>query len=97
MTTKLTPLNINALKVETYNPEALLAHAWQVMHLTSDYRLSRRLGVCASLVSRIRYKRIGVSSEVLLRLHDETGTSIRKLKHIAGLPSVGKFKGEDNA
>ncbi len=66
------------------NPAALLDAVLYLKQLHTDAGLCRLLGVSAPYLSRVRNGRQPVGASMLLRLHEETGLSIKDLRALMG-------------
>lgn len=49
-------------------------------HLKNDAALSRFLDWAPPAISKLRYNRISVSAEMIIRIHEKTGKSIADIK-----------------
>jgi plasmid maintenance system antidote protein VapI len=56
----------------------------QAISVKSDNALAKALGITQGAMSKIRNKRKPVSAEVLLRMHDISGLSIRHMRTLMG-------------
>lgn len=71
-------------ELESYNPEPLLDAISQAISVRSDNALAKALGITQGAMSKIRNKHKPVSAEVLLRMHDISGLSIRQMRNLMG-------------
>lgn len=85
---KRTPLEIGALAIETYDPERLLQWLKERLNLKRDKELAKLAGFPASAVSRVRNRRLGLTSGMILGIHEATDIPIAEIKEAAGLPAV---------
>ena len=69
---------------ETYDPNKLLDALIEKMGLKNDAALSRRLEVQPPVISKIRHRRLPVGASLLIRMHEESGLSIRELRTLMG-------------
>jgi len=69
---------------ETYNPNRLLDTVMGKMHLRNDAALSRLLRVAPPVISKIRHRVLPVGASLLIRMHEETGLSIKELRALMG-------------
>src|SRR6476469_7777352 len=69
---------------QSYNPNQLLDALLQNMQLKNDAALSRKLEVAPPVISKIRHGRLPVGASMLLRMHEESGLSIRELRDLMG-------------
>lgn len=74
----------NLLNSPQYDPNHLLNVLLERMQLKNDAALCRLLGVQPPLISKIRSRRLPVGSAMLLRMHEETGLSVRELRALMG-------------
>jgi plasmid maintenance system antidote protein VapI len=58
----------------------LLDKVMTILELRNDAALSRVLGVAAPVISKIRNDLAPVGPALLVRIHEETGLSVRELK-----------------
>ena len=64
----------------TPNANQLLDAVIAKMGLKSDAALSRVLGVAPPVISKLRHGSFPIGATVLLRMHEESGISIKELK-----------------
>ena len=64
----------------TPNANQLLDAVIAKMGLKSDAALSRVLGVAPPVISKLRHGSLPIGATVLLRMHEESGISIKELK-----------------
>lgn len=69
---------------DTYDPNHLLDALIEKMNLKNDAALSRRLVVQPPVISKIRHRRLPVGASLLIRMHEESGLSIRELRELMG-------------
>lgn len=74
----------NLLVKDTYDPNNLLDALIEKMGLKNDAALSRRLEVQPPVISKIRHRRLSVGASLLIRMHEESGLSIRELRALMG-------------
>ena len=60
--------------------DTLIAH----LQLKNDAALCRHLHVARPIISRIRHRKLPVTASILLRMHEETGLSMRELRYLLG-------------
>lgn len=82
----------NLLTNDDYNPNRLLDTLIERFGLKTDAALSRKLEVQAPLISKIRNRHLAVSAYLLLRMHEESGLSIRELCDLMGGRRYAVFK-----
>ena len=84
----MTPLMQNnpqyTAPVQVFNANALLDAMLHQLGLKNDAALSRRLGVAPPVISRIRSGKLSVGASMLIRLHEESGLTIRELRDLMG-------------
>lgn len=88
---------IDLLSIENYNPAALFEHVLDYTHTRSDAQLAKMLGVAPPAICKIRHKKVRMTADMLIRLHDATGKSLDELRGIAGIPKTNtktQSKGE---
>jgi hypothetical protein len=68
----------------TYDPNRLLDTLLERLKLKNDAALSRLLDVAPPVISKIRHGRLPVGASMLIRMHEETGLSIRELRDLMG-------------
>jgi hypothetical protein len=73
------------LQSTEYKPEHLLDELISFLKLKNDAQLSRALKIGPPIISKIRNRICGVTSSILIRMHDVTGLSINALREIGGL------------
>jgi len=69
---------------ENFDPNRLLDALIVMLQLKNDAALSRRLGVSPAIISNIRRGRQPVGASMLVRMHEESGISIKELRAIMG-------------
>ena len=67
-----------------YHPEAVLDTVIRQMGLKNDAELARALTVQPPVISKVRRRRTALSDGLLLRIHEESGLSIKELKALMG-------------
>ena len=72
------------LNPREYDPNLLLDALQQTFHLKNDAALSRFLRVHTSVISKLRCRRLQISSRMIISFHDATGMSIRQLRALMG-------------
>jgi hypothetical protein len=75
---------MKALKVmkdyPAYSPSDLLDKLMYLFNLKNDISFSKKFGFSASHISKLRHKKILISSNFLLRIHDISQISISELR-----------------
>lgn len=66
------------------HPERLLDHVIGYLGLPNDAALAYTLLVGPPAISKVRHRKMEVSSELLIRMHLATSISIRDLRRVAG-------------
>jgi plasmid maintenance system antidote protein VapI len=64
-------------------PHLLLDHMLTRLRLKNDASLARMLDVAPPRLSKIRRRRLAVSADILLRLHEVARMPVAELKHLA--------------
>lgn len=67
-----------------YDPNHLLDVLIEKLHLKNDAALSRILEVAPPVISKIRHRRLPVGASMLIRMHEESGLSVRELRVLMG-------------
>jgi hypothetical protein len=67
-----------------YDPNQLLNTFMMRLRLRNDAALSRKLEVDPAIISKVRHRRIPLGASVLIRMHEESGLSIRDLRTLMG-------------
>lgn len=67
-----------------YHPEKLIDSLIVRLGVRSSSGLARVVGLSPSVISKVRHKRLAVSGEILLKLHDATDIPIRELRRMMG-------------
>jgi transcriptional regulator with XRE-family HTH domain len=69
---------------DTYTPELFIDSLIRRLGLRSSSALARKVGLSPSVISKVRHRRLAVSGEILLKIHEETEIPIRELRHMMG-------------
>ena len=72
------------MNLHTYTPDGFLDHLQLRLGLKNDAALARLLAVTPAIVSRIRNRKLPVSSNMLLAIHEATDIAIRELRRMMG-------------
>jgi hypothetical protein len=72
------------LSQQTYDPNRLLDVLIERLNVKNDAALCRVLSVAPPVISKIRHARLPVGASMLIRMHEETGLSIRELRDLMG-------------
>lgn len=67
-----------------YDPESLLNAIIKHLGIRNDAALSRRLEVAPPVISKIRGRTIPIGATLLIRIHEETGWSIKEIRSKMG-------------
>ena len=67
-----------------YTPELFIEGLMRRLGAKTRSALARAVGISPSIVSKIWHRRLAVSSEILLQVHDATGIPIRELRRMMG-------------
>lgn len=73
-------MNINS----GYTPEVFVEDLMRRLGTKTRSSLARAVGVSPSVVSKIWHRRLAISSEILLQVHEATGIPIRELRRMMG-------------
>jgi len=68
----------------TYDPNRLIDYLIERLNLKNDAALSRVLEVAPPVISKIRHRRLPVGASMLIRMHEETGMTVRELRDVMG-------------
>lgn len=77
-------LKRNELPATQYAPEKLIERLCKAVGARSYSALGRVINVSPSVLSKVRHRRLGISSEILLKIHEATGIPIRELRRWMG-------------
>jgi hypothetical protein len=67
-----------------YDPNNLMDALIKQLGIKNDAALSRRLEVAPPVISKIRHKILPVGPNLLIRMHEESGLSIREIRALMG-------------
>ena len=67
-----------------YDPNTLLDTLIKTLGIKNDAALSRALEVAPPVISKIRHKILPVGPSLLIRMHEESGLSIREIRNLMG-------------
>lgn len=67
-----------------YDPNNLIDALIKQLGIKNDAALSRRLEVAPPVISKIRHKILPVGPNLLIRMHEESGLSIREIRALMG-------------
>ncbi|MBD8531532.1 MULTISPECIES: hypothetical protein [unclassified Massilia] len=70
--------------VEQYDPNVLIDTLLSTLKLKNDAALSRALEVAPPVISKIRHRHLPVGASMLIRMHEESGMSIKELRALMG-------------
>ena len=71
-------------KLTSYDPDPLLAAVIKHLNVKNDAELARALAISAPVISKIRHRKMIVSANLLIRLHEITSLSIKELRVLMG-------------
>lgn len=77
-------INTDQLSQPSYDPNRLLDTLIERLQLKNDAALCRLLEVAPPMISKIRHKRLPVGASMLIRMHEESGMSVRELRDLMG-------------
>lgn len=69
-----------------YKPENLITLLKEKFNLKSDRKLAELLDIDTAVMSRIKNKKLYMSGEVLLRVHEISGMPIATIRSLCGMP-----------
>jgi hypothetical protein len=67
-----------------YDPNTLLDTLIKTLGIKNDAALSRALEVAPPVISKIRHKILPVGPSLLIRMHEESGISIKEIRNLMG-------------
>ncbi|MEY3694615.1 MAG: hypothetical protein RL083_440 [Pseudomonadota bacterium] len=67
-----------------YAPEAFLYRLCERLGARSLSALGRVVGLSPSVLSKVKRRRLAISSEILLKIHDSTDIPVRELRRWMG-------------
>ena len=67
-----------------YKPDVLLDAIIAQLGIRNDAALSRRLEVAPPVISKIRKKTLPIGANLLIRIHEETGWTIKDIRSKMG-------------
>lgn len=70
--------------ITSYTPELFIDSLMRRLGMKTRTALARAVGVSPSLVSKIWHRRLAISGEILLQVHEVTGIPIRELRRMMG-------------
>jgi transcriptional regulator with XRE-family HTH domain len=74
----------NQSQLFNYTPEAFLERLCERLGARSLSALGRVVGLSPSVLSKVRRRRLAISSEILLKIHDATDIPVRELRRWMG-------------
>lgn len=80
------PLDVDLLSHADYDPNRLLDFIMELRECRNDAALSRELQLSPPVISKIRNRRLPVTANILLRIHDVTEQPVNKLRELMGMP-----------
>ena len=72
------------LSATQYIPEVLFERLCARLGVRSYSALGRVIGLSPSVVSKVRNRRLAISSEILLKIHDATDIPVKELRRWMG-------------
>ena len=69
---------------EHYDPNTLLDVLRDKLKLKNDAALARTLGMAPPNLSKIRHRQLAIGATMLVRMHEESGLSIKELRRLMG-------------
>ena len=77
-------LDIPSSEEFQYDPNNLLDTLIKTLGIKNDAALSRALEVAPPVISKFRHKILPVGPSLLIRMHEESGLSIREIRNLMG-------------
>lgn len=77
-------LDIPATSDFNYAPANLLDAIIEHLGIRNDAALSRRLEIAPPAISKIRHKKMPIGANLLIRIHEETGWTIKEIRQKMG-------------
>ncbi|MFZ6800520.1 hypothetical protein [Undibacterium sp. Di24W] len=77
-------LDIPSSEEFQYDPNTLLDTLIKTLGIKNDAALSRALEVAPPVISKIRHKILPVGPSLLIRMHEESGISIKEIRSLMG-------------
>ena len=77
-------LDIPSSEEFQYDPNNLLDTLIKTLGIKNDAALSRALEVAPPVISKIRHKILPAGPSLLIRMHEESGLSIREIRNLMG-------------
>ena len=74
----------NQSQLFNYTPEAFLERLCERLGARSLSALGRVVGLSPSVLSKVIRRRLAISSEILLKIHDATDIPVRELRRWMG-------------
>lgn len=72
-------------KHPNYNPNKLFDYICNTYNLKNDAALAKFLNTAPPVISKIRYRKFGISDSLILMLHETTNLPTREIKAILGV------------
>ncbi len=72
------------MTLSSYRPSVLLDHLLGQLQLKNDAALARLLVVNPGVVSRVRHRKMPISANLLLNMHELTAIAIPTLRYLMG-------------
>ena len=69
---------------EHYDPDTLLDALRDKLKLKNDAALARVLGMAPPVISKIRHRKLAIGATILVRMHEESGLSVKDLRRLMG-------------
>ena len=67
-----------------YDPNRLLDYVMALLKIDGDGALAVRLGFSPGVISKVRHRKLPVSAELLVSLHEESRMEIGELRRMMG-------------
>lgn len=75
-----------------YTPERLLNHVAERLNVTYDQDLADELGLEPSTICNLRKRRTRLTAVHVLRIHEVTGWTVKRIRELAGDTSDGVYQ-----
>lgn len=84
-------LRPDTVGVPTYNPQPLFAKVFSLLWAANANQACAKLDIHPAVLSRVLRKRLGLSGDIIIRIHEVTGMPVSEIKELAGLPSYPRY------
>lgn len=77
-------MKTNLLNIKSYSPDNFLDEIKKKISITTDLDLALTLNVEPTIISNIRHRKIPIGASFLIRAHELTNMSFRRLRSLMG-------------